>query len=272
MPFYTHFDHIYSLTLKVWLLFLLDISISIDSLPERNDCDCNLLFSLNAGCNEITDTGLWTSLVPSLQILTIMDCINVADETVAAVAQMLPSLKEFNLQVNLNSFLPFAPTFSVYFIFSPPTYITRCINPYGQREKGKGVKKNWTERVKSIFALMDQKIQPSLSLSFFICGLFFLPFLRSLPHRIRLHPLSSLLTAFSFYNRSAYSLLHFLFGPGFHYFHPNTDTYTHRHISHFAWWKEKSKKYSNNPIHWQIFSPCNWLFFLPSNSYTNEDT
>ena len=29
-----------------------------------------------------------------------MDCINVADETVAAVAQMLTSLKEFNLQVS----------------------------------------------------------------------------------------------------------------------------------------------------------------------------
>ncbi|RWS11376.1 F-box/LRR-repeat protein 16-like protein, partial [Dinothrombium tinctorium] len=51
-----------------------------------------------SGCNEITDSGLWTSLVPHLESLTICDCINVADETMAAITQMLPSLNELILQ------------------------------------------------------------------------------------------------------------------------------------------------------------------------------
>lgn len=51
------------------------------------------------GCNEITDSGLWTSLIPRLESLTVLDCINVADETVAAITQMLPALTQLNLQV-----------------------------------------------------------------------------------------------------------------------------------------------------------------------------
>ncbi|RWS31613.1 F-box/LRR-repeat protein 16-like protein [Leptotrombidium deliense] len=51
-----------------------------------------------SGCNEITDSGLWTSLVPRLESLVICDCINVADETIAAITQMLPSLTELTLQ------------------------------------------------------------------------------------------------------------------------------------------------------------------------------
>lgn len=48
-------------------------------------------------CNDITDSGLWTGLVANLRSLTIMDCINVADETLATIA-MLPLLKEFTIQ------------------------------------------------------------------------------------------------------------------------------------------------------------------------------
>lgn len=48
-------------------------------------------------CNDITDSGLWTGLVANLRSLTIMDCINIADETMATIA-ILPSLKEFTLQ------------------------------------------------------------------------------------------------------------------------------------------------------------------------------
>lgn len=51
-----------------------------------------------SGCNKISDSGLWTSLVPRLESLTILDCINIADETVAAIAQMLPELRELYLQ------------------------------------------------------------------------------------------------------------------------------------------------------------------------------
>lgn len=58
------------------------------------------LFKLEiAGCNEITEQGLWSSLHPRLASLTINDCINVADECVCAVTQLLPALYEFNLQV-----------------------------------------------------------------------------------------------------------------------------------------------------------------------------
>ncbi|XP_022665702.1 F-box/LRR-repeat protein 16-like [Varroa destructor] len=50
------------------------------------------------GCNELTDAGLWASLDARITTLALADCINVADDTVAAVAQLLPGLKEFNLQ------------------------------------------------------------------------------------------------------------------------------------------------------------------------------
>ncbi|XP_022185051.2 F-box/LRR-repeat protein 16 [Nilaparvata lugens] len=51
-----------------------------------------------AGCNEVTEAGLWACLSPRVVSLTLTDCINVADEAVGAVAQLLPSLYEFSLQ------------------------------------------------------------------------------------------------------------------------------------------------------------------------------
>ncbi|XP_054719848.1 LOW QUALITY PROTEIN: F-box/LRR-repeat protein 16-like [Uloborus diversus] len=51
-----------------------------------------------SGCNEVTDAGLWASLHPRIAHLTLSDCINVADESVAAIAQLLPGLRELNLQ------------------------------------------------------------------------------------------------------------------------------------------------------------------------------
>lgn len=57
------------------------------------------LFELElAGCNELTEAGLWACLTPRIVCLTLSDCINVADEAVGAVAQLLPSLYEFSLQ------------------------------------------------------------------------------------------------------------------------------------------------------------------------------
>ncbi len=60
------------------------------------------LFELElAGCNEVTEAGLWACLTPRIVSLSLADCINVADEAVGAVAQLLPSLYEFSLQVIL---------------------------------------------------------------------------------------------------------------------------------------------------------------------------
>lgn len=42
------------------------------------------LFELElAGCNEITEAGLWACLTPRIVSLTLTDCINVADEAVS---------------------------------------------------------------------------------------------------------------------------------------------------------------------------------------------
>ncbi|XP_076460194.1 uncharacterized protein LOC143293159 [Babylonia areolata] len=51
-----------------------------------------------SGCNEVTESGLWTCLNAKIVSLCIMDCINVADDTVGAIAQLLPSLYELKLQ------------------------------------------------------------------------------------------------------------------------------------------------------------------------------
>lgn len=59
------------------------------------------LFELElAGCNEVTEAGLWACLTPRIVSLSLADCINIADEAVGAVAQLLPSLYEFSLQAS----------------------------------------------------------------------------------------------------------------------------------------------------------------------------
>lgn len=50
------------------------------------------------GCNDVTEAGLWACLNPRIVSLSVADCINVADEAVGAIAQLLPSLYELNLQ------------------------------------------------------------------------------------------------------------------------------------------------------------------------------
>ena len=50
------------------------------------------------GCNNITEPGIWSCLLANIEILCVMDCINVADDTLHAICQLLPSLKELNLQ------------------------------------------------------------------------------------------------------------------------------------------------------------------------------
>ncbi|PRD28939.1 UNVERIFIED_CONTAM: F-box/LRR-repeat protein 16 [Trichonephila clavipes] len=73
-----------------------------------------------SGCNEVTDAGLWASLNPRIVSLTLADCINVADETVAAITQLLPSLYELNLQA-------YHVTDSALCFFSPRQTTSLCI-------------------------------------------------------------------------------------------------------------------------------------------------
>ncbi|CAG2199605.1 uncharacterized protein LOC143044204 [Mytilus galloprovincialis] len=58
---------------------------------------CLYKLELN-GCNEITETGMWSCLNPKIVSLSIKDCINVADDTIGAIAQLLPALYELNIQ------------------------------------------------------------------------------------------------------------------------------------------------------------------------------
>lgn len=67
----------------------------MEQLVKRMPCIYRLELS---GCNELTETGLWSCLNSKIVSLTINDCINVADDTVGAIAQLLPSLYELNLQ------------------------------------------------------------------------------------------------------------------------------------------------------------------------------
>ncbi|KAH9519769.1 F-box/LRR-repeat protein 16 [Bulinus truncatus] len=51
-----------------------------------------------SNCNEITGSGLWACLNPKIVALSITDCIHIADDTIGAIAQLLPALYELNLQ------------------------------------------------------------------------------------------------------------------------------------------------------------------------------
>nr|XP_027195443.1 F-box/LRR-repeat protein 16-like [Dermatophagoides pteronyssinus] len=50
------------------------------------------------GCNELSNSGLWSGLVPKLRLLTIQDCINISDDTVTILCQLLTSLEIFQFQ------------------------------------------------------------------------------------------------------------------------------------------------------------------------------
>ncbi|XP_030069351.1 F-box/LRR-repeat protein 16 [Microcaecilia unicolor] len=51
-----------------------------------------------SGCNDFTEAGLWSSLNGRITSLSVSDCINVADDAIAAISQLLPNLTELNLQ------------------------------------------------------------------------------------------------------------------------------------------------------------------------------
>ena len=68
---------------------------ALETILEKMVCVYRLELS---GCNEITEAGLWSCLNSKIVSLSINDCINVADDSVGAIAQLLPSLYELNLQ------------------------------------------------------------------------------------------------------------------------------------------------------------------------------
>ncbi|XP_065360087.1 F-box/LRR-repeat protein 16 [Calliphora vicina] len=83
--------HIHSLSLRCSSISDRGLEALLDHLQS--------LFELElAGCNEVTEAGLWACLTPRIVSLSLADCINIADEAVGAVAQLLPSLYEFSLQ------------------------------------------------------------------------------------------------------------------------------------------------------------------------------
>lgn len=81
---------------EINLKFRFNLFLFIGAVHARTQS----LFELElAGCNEVTEAGLWSCLTPRIVSLSLADCINIADEAVGAVAQLLPSLYEFSLQV-----------------------------------------------------------------------------------------------------------------------------------------------------------------------------
>ena len=69
--------------------------MGLENLTGKMTSVCKLELS---GCNEITESALWSCLNPRIMYLSISDCINIADDSVGAIAQLLPSLIELNLQ------------------------------------------------------------------------------------------------------------------------------------------------------------------------------
>lgn len=67
----------------------------LENMMEKMLSVCKLELS---GCNEITESAFWSCLNARIVSLSISDCINVADDSVGAIAQLLPSLIELNLQ------------------------------------------------------------------------------------------------------------------------------------------------------------------------------
>uniref|UniRef100_UPI00358ECD7A F-box/LRR-repeat protein 16 n=1 Tax=Myxine glutinosa TaxID=7769 RepID=UPI00358ECD7A len=51
-----------------------------------------------SGCNDFTEAGLWSGLNGRLEALSLSDCINVADDAIAAITHLLPRLSELSLQ------------------------------------------------------------------------------------------------------------------------------------------------------------------------------
>jgi len=88
-------------------VFLASIARSLKTFELIGKCRLSvtviviIIYVEFVGCNEISDSGLWTGLVPNLKCLAIQDCINVSDETIAAICQLLTSLKALHIQVSI---------------------------------------------------------------------------------------------------------------------------------------------------------------------------
>ncbi|KAK4475869.1 hypothetical protein MN116_001117 [Schistosoma mekongi] len=49
-------------------------------------------------CNDFTELAFWSCLLPSIEHLTVFDCINVSDESMNAIGNLLPELKYLKFQ------------------------------------------------------------------------------------------------------------------------------------------------------------------------------
>ncbi|CAH8573261.1 unnamed protein product [Schistosoma turkestanicum] len=49
-------------------------------------------------CNDFTELAFWSCLLPSIEYLTVFDCINVSNESMNAIGNLLPELKCFKFQ------------------------------------------------------------------------------------------------------------------------------------------------------------------------------
>lgn len=85
--------------------FFLDFGFSAAVLIHDSCCFQVMLEQMQglmhlelSGCNDFTEAGLWSSLNARLTSLSVSDCINVADDAIAAISQLLPNLSELSLQ------------------------------------------------------------------------------------------------------------------------------------------------------------------------------
>eukprot|EP00064_Thunnus_orientalis_P016239 superscaffoldBa00003169_g16303 len=85
----------------MWPLMMYEVPITKVERRERTvmlEQMQGLMHLELSGCNDFTEAGLWSSLNARLTSLSVSDCINVADDAIAAISQLLPNLSELSLQ------------------------------------------------------------------------------------------------------------------------------------------------------------------------------
>lgn len=82
-------------------------NLTIDNCSLSDKSLEQLIFILHAvthlsifGCNDLTEIGLWVCLRPWMTHLNVRDCINFSDESLGAVVQLMPNIRELSLQVS----------------------------------------------------------------------------------------------------------------------------------------------------------------------------
>ncbi|XP_064867061.1 F-box/LRR-repeat protein 16-like [Oncorhynchus nerka] len=104
-----------------------------------------------AGCNDFTEAGLWSSLNARLTSLSVSDCINVADDAIAAISQLLPNLSELSLQA-----YHVTDTAMAYFTAKQPAGLPRNRHSHGLLHSQTG-------RLQSYTVIESTQLLPNLS-------------------------------------------------------------------------------------------------------------